>query len=663
MKKLELTDFEGFRFLSGLSASPGGTRAAFAVHTMDLESNKYLSNIFLFDTDSKVRQLSDTNEEKSLIWTDSTTILFATSRDKDVKDKKEAKQPITCYYKLDVDTMKSSKAFTLPLDVSFIEHLEGNKYLLLASFDRRIGNTWGVSQEELDKKVSELKEENDYEVLDEIPFWSNGDGFTNKRRTRLFVYDGDKNQLIPVTDEFTNVDNLHVNPSKEKALIVTTSYIDKMGMNNQIMQLDLVTLRLDKISPIQDFLYDFAGYLKDMIVFVGKGMKNYGLNEIPKVYLTEDEGLSYVKLCDLKQDIYNSVGSDSRYGFGKSFQIDGDHLYFISTLGYSSNLYRIGLEGLLERLTNEQGSVDEFDVSNGQVYIIAMRQLQLQELYSVSNRDETMLTSFNLEVLKDKSLSIPEAIVFHNDDIELTGWVMKPCGYDVKEKYPAILNIHGGPKTVYGTVYSHEIQYWANKGFFVFFMNPRGSDGYGDKFADIRGKYGTIDYEDLMVFTDKVLDSYPAIDKFRIGVTGGSYGGFMTNWIIGHTNRFKAAVSQRSISNWISFFGTSDIGYYFTDDQNTATPWSSYRKLWEHSPLKYADKVQTPTLFIHSEEDYRCWLAEGLQMYTALKYHGVVSRLVLFKGENHDLSRTGKPKHRVRRLQEITEWFEKYLSN
>lgn len=661
MKKLELTDFEGFKFLSGLSASPSGTRAAFAVHTMDLESNKYLSNIFLSDTDSKLRQLSDTNEEKSFIWTNSTTILFATSRDKEVKDKKEAKQPITCYYKLDVDTMKSSKAFTLPLDVSLIEHLEGNRYLLLASFDRRIGNTWGVSQEELDKRVSELKEENDYEVLDEIPFWSNGDGFTNKRRTRLFVYDGDEDQLIPVTDEFTNVDNLHVHPSKGKALIVTTSFIDKMGMSNQIMQLDLVTLRLDKISPIQDFLYDFAGYLKDMIVFVGKGMKNYGLNEIPKVYLTEDEGLSYVKLCDLKQDIYNSVGSDSRYGFGKSFQIDGDHLYFISTLGYSSNLFRIGLEGVLERLTNEQGSVDEFDVSNGQVYVIAMRQLQLQEVYSVSIRDETMLTSFNLEVLKEKSLSIPEAIVFHNDDVELTGWVMKPCGYDVKEKYPAILNIHGGPKTVYGTVYFHEMQYWANKGFFVLFMNPRGSDGYGDKFADIRGKYGTIDYEDLMVFTDKVLDSYPAIDRFRIGVTGGSYGGFMTNWIIGHTSRFKAAVSQRSISNWISFFGTSDIGYYFTDDQNTATPWSSHRKLWEHSPLKYADKVQTPTLFIHSEEDYRCWLAEGLQMYTALKYHGVVSRLVLFKGENHDLSRTGKPRHRVRRLKEITEWFEKYL--
>jgi dipeptidyl aminopeptidase/acylaminoacyl peptidase len=195
----------------------------------------------------------------------------------------------------------------------------------------------------------------------------------------------------------------------------------------------------------------------------------------------------------------------------------------------------------------------------------------------------------------------------------------------------------------------------------VFFCNPRGSDGRGDKFADIRGKYGSIDYEDIMRFTDLVLDKYPFIDEDRVGVTGGSYGGFMTNWIIGHTNRFKAAVSQRSISNWISKFGTTDIGYFFVEDQIGSTPWDDLDKLWDHSPLKYADRVVTPTLFIHSEEDYRCWLVEGIQMFTALKYHGVDARLCIFKGENHDLSRSGRPKSRLRRLEEISKWFDKYL--
>lgn len=661
MDRLEMMDFTKFKFLSGLNASPDGSRVVFTVHTMDHENNKYLSNLFLQSSDGTVKQLTDTNEEKASIWLNENALLFPSSRDKDVKDRKEAKHPLTCFYRLKLDSMDVSREFELPLDVSRIEALGNDRYLLLASFDKRMGNTWRITKEDLEKKVEELKEENDYEVLDEIPFWSNGEGFTNKRRTRLFLFDSTKNEITPLTDEFTNVESIQLHPSLGKALLITSSFIDKMSLSNDLHQLDLLSLKLEKISPIEDFLYDFAGYLKDMIVFVGRTKKNYGINENPKIYLTEDEGLSYVKLHDLKHDVYNSVGSDCRYGEGRSFKVDDDYLYFVSTLGHSSNLYRIGLDGILERITAEEGSVDDFDVNGDSVFIIALRQLKLQELYSVKNRDEDQLTSFNSDSLKDKTLSLPEAMVFHNDDVELTGWVMKPVGFDDRKYYPAILNIHGGPKTVYGTVYFHEMQYWANKGFFVFFMNPRGSDGKGDKFADIRGKYGTIDYDDLMIFTDKVLDSYPNIDRFRVGVTGGSYGGYMTNWIIGHTNRFRAAVSQRSIANWTSFFGTSDIGYYFAEDQNTATPWNNHRKLWEHSPLKYADQVQTPTLFIHSEEDYRCWLVEGIQMYTALKYHGVVSKLVMFKGENHDLSRSGKPKHRVRRLKEITEWFERYL--
>lgn len=164
-----------------------------------------------------------------------------------------------------------------------------------------------------------------------------------------------------------------------------------------------------------------------------------------------------------------------------------------------------------------------------------------------------------------------------------------------------------------------------------------------------------------MKFTDEAVLKYDFIDGDSLGVTGGSYGGFMTNWIIGHTDRFKAAASQRSISNWISKFCTTDIGYYFAGDQNLGNPWDNTEKLWEHSPLKYADKVKTPTLFINSNEDYKCWMAEGLQMFTALKYHDVEARLCLFKGENHELSRSGKPKHRLRRLNEITKWFDSYL--
>ncbi len=205
------------------------------------------------------------------------------------------------------------------------------------------------------------------------------------------------------------------------------------------------------------------------------------------------------------------------------------------------------------------------------------------------------------------------------------------------------------------------MQYWANKGYAVLFTNPTGSDGRGSQFADLRGRFGDIDFKDIMAFVDTALQKVNFIDENRLGVTGGSYGGLLTNWIIGHTNRFKAAASQRSISSWISFSNSSDIGHTFTYNYFGTDIWKNSTLLWDRSPLKYADQVKTPTLFLHSDEDYRCWLAEGVQMYYALQYFKVPSRMILFKGENHELSRSGKPSNRIKRLSEITGWFDKYL--
>ena len=160
-----------------------------------------------------------------------------------------------------------------------------------------------------------------------------------------------------------------------------------------------------------------------------------------------------------------------------------------------------------------------------------------------------------------------------------------------------------------------------------------------------------------MAFVDWAADTLPFVDRDRLGVTGGSYGGFMTNWIIGHTDRFRAAVTQRSICNWVSMAGITDIGYFFVPDQQAADIWSGVDELWNQSPLKYADQARTPTLIIHSDEDHRCELSQGLQFFTALRRNGVEARLCVFKGENHELSRSGRPRARLARLQEIVRWF------
>ena len=207
----------------------------------------------------------------------------------------------------------------------------------------------------------------------------------------------------------------------------------------------------------------------------------------------------------------------------------------------------------------------------------------------------------------------------------------------------------------------HELQVYTASGFAVICTNPRGSDGYTEEFADIRGEYGKRDFMDLMEALDHVIEKFSFVDGARVAIAGGSYGGFMTNWAVGHTDRFRAAVTDRSIASWVSFFGTSDIGTYFTEDQMAGDPWADEEKLLALSPLRYAKNVKTPLLVVHSFEDYRCWMVEGLQFYTALKYLGKEAEMVLFPGENHDLSRTGKPKHRVARIKHYLGWFEKHL--
>lgn len=410
--------------------------------------------------------------------------------------------------------------------------------------------------------------------------------------------------------------------------------------------------------------HSFADFIEEnKIIYSATDMKRFGVNENDKFYIMDLNNLKATCITpSLDVPLTNSVGSDCRYGGSSLKQVQDNYLYYVTTEGHSSYLNRINAQGKMEKLTTEEGSVDGISINKENILFIGMKTNKLQEIYKLENNVEKQVTSINTWLNSEKYLSIPEKITVETvPGVNIDGWILKPVNFDENKKYPAILDIHGGPKTVYGTVFYHEMQYWANEGYVVFFCNPRGSDGKGNEFADIRGKYGTIDYDDLMKFTDEVIKKYSFVDSEKIGVTGGSYGGFMTNWIIGHTDRFKAAASQRSISNWISKFCTTDIGYFFVEDQNAATPWDNHEKLWEHSPLKYADKVKTPTLFIHSEEDYRCWLAEGIQMFTALKYHGVEARLCMFRGENHELSRSGKPKHRLRRLREITDWFNIYL--
>lgn len=283
-------------------------------------------------------------------------------------------------------------------------------------------------------------------------------------------------------------------------------------------------------------------------------------------------------------------------------------------------------------------------------------------LLNLETGEIKQLTDVNKQFSQEHAFADVEALQFYaNDGWELNGWLMKPVDFKEGEKYPLILEIHGGPHAMYANTYFHEFQTLAANGFAVLYINPRGSFGYGQHFVDaVRGNYGRKDYEDIMEAVDYILANFDFIDETRLGVTGGSYGGFMTNWIIGHTNRFKAAVTQRSISNWISFYGVSDIGYYFADWQLKADL-TDVETLWKHSPLAYIEKMETPLLILHSEKDLRCPIEQAEQLFIALKKQKKTTKFIRFPESNHELSRSGKPSLRIERLNYINNWFKEYL--
>lgn len=288
-----------------------------------------------------------------------------------------------------------------------------------------------------------------------------------------------------------------------------------------------------------------------------------------------------------------------------------------------------------------------------------------QEVYVLvldGNAQLQRISHANDELLQELTLVQPEVLHYKGaDGWPIEGWILKPSDFDSAKKYPLLIEVHGGPNTQYGYGFFHEMQVLVAQGYVVFYCNPRGSIGYGYDFADaVRGAWGEKDSIDIMLGADEVIKQ-GYIDEQRLAVTGGSYGGFMTNWLVGHTDRFKVAITDRCVSNMATMFGTSDIGWDLAEDNLDTTPWENLDKYMHMSPIKYVQNIHTPLLIVHSENDLRCSIEQSEQLYAALKWMGREVEFVRFEGQSHSLSRGGHPKLRKIRLQHMVDWFAKYL--
>lgn len=641
MKPVEVQDLLSYRFLSAVEFSPTGERAVFVVKQANVEKNEYSSNLYVLDLAGRnVRKLTGSGKDGDFAWDDDgVTVYFLTKR-VEVEDK-------AALFRIRVDGGEAEQAAILPRKAEGLRSLGKGRFLYASR----------VPQGE--PKRDDAK---DYEVLEEIPFWMNGSGFTDRRRKHLFTFTIEGGVEVDLTQPEIEAESFDARG--DRVAIVGRRFVGVAPVERELWlgrtdgsdmrQVPLGGLRCDSVRFVDD---------ATLVLTATTGVP-YGQGQNREVYLLDiATGVTRPITPDWDRSVGNSIGGDCRHGAGPTLRVEDGAIYVSVTDRAHMELLTVSREGKVRAAVTSPGSIDSYAVRNGTVLTVELRPGRLQELYLYEGKETVCLTSLNDENLRDRAISEPVAFTaIAPDGNRVDAWLLPPVGLAPGAKAPLVLWIHGGPRTALSPVFFHEFQLLAGKGYAVLASNPRGSSGRGNAYADIRGKYGTIDYDDLMAVVDEALRRFAYLDRDRLAVAGGSYGGFMTNWIVGHTDRFRAAVSERGISNWVQKFCSTDIGYFFNHDQIGATPWSDGgEKLWWHSPLRFADRVKTPTLFIHSEQDYRCTLAEGIQMFTALRYHGVETRLVMFREENHELSRSGKPKHRVRRLEEIVAWYERHV--
>ncbi len=646
MNKITSASLTELKFLSDPLLSPDGRTVLYTVSRMDRKKNTYLRDLYIAElSGGSCRQLTASGQEGIRIFEDAQTVLFQSCRTEE--DKPEKGREKTVFYRIRLDGGEAVRAFEIEKTVTDIRKIGADRYILLVREDLN------ALPEDATEEMRE--EAADYHVLEELPYWANGAGYVSRIRHALYLYTPATKDLRKLTEEYLNVRSFDI--QGETVLFAGECYTEMLSLYGTAGLISLDgTVR--PLIPDNRYRVDEAAFLGSRIVLVMSDMKPWGMGQIPEFYLADPSDGSLVCLAAPGLALSTPM-SDALYGSGRTFKADGNALYFVGLSRAQSSLYCLSETGELNEVAWSEGSVFSFDAAGDRIVMAGCEDDRTAELYCLRDGNFTRLSHVNDDYFARYQVHHAEPIPFVNAaGLALDGWALVPDG---PGPHPAVLEIHGGPRCAYGTPFFHEMQALCGDGYYVFFCNPRGSEGYGEEFADLRGKYGTIDYEDLMAFLDHALACYPDADRLRLGACGGSYGGFMCNWIEGHTDRFAAIASQRSISNWVSDFGTSEIGHTFDRNESGTDPWQGMEVLWNMSPLKYAANARTPILFIHSLCDYNCTVDQGLQMFAAMKHFGVPTRVCLFEGENHSLSRSGKPKHRLRRLAEIEAWFKRYL--
>src|SRR6184192_1937166 len=499
-------------------------------------------------------------------------------------------------------------------------------------------------------------------VVRRLDYKHDGQGYVDGRYRHLFAVSavgGDSKQLTSGPWDVTDFD---WSPDSKRLVVAgnaeTGAYLQR-ELNLYLIDLDANRLRLGGGFYLSSPIWSPRG---DQIAFIAPNGLDVGLLERLWVVPLNGGGPRCLTL-NFDRAVGDSVINDMRAGHATRicWSTGGDRVYFLASGPGVTAVQSVDLDGNVRDEAGGQRRIYDFDVASGVLAFCASDPDHPGELYMLTNGAEARVTDLN-PWLHDRYVAQPEQHHFDAPDgWRLEGWVLKPPGYDPNRLHPAVLEIHGGPHGQYGWSFFHELQILAGMGFVVFYMNPRGSDGYGERFRrSVVRDWAGKDYADIMSSLDQVIERTGYVDDKRLGVGGGSYGGYMTNWIIGQTERFGAAVAMRSISNLVSAYSQHDIVLWGML-QMGPPPWPDLDELWRRSPIRYVQNMSTPLLLTAAEMDLRCAMSQSEELFGAMRLLGKTVELVRFPEESHDLSRNGRPDRRVERLRRIAGWYARHL--
>ena len=643
-------DITRIRLVSDPQISPDGQQVAFVVTMLAEEKDQYLSNIWMVDTAGGEARRFTTGPKRDTKprWSaDGARLAFLSEREA---------HPKAQMYVMPAAGGEPTRLTTLPNGVMhYVWSPDGTRLALIA----RVGG-WQEPASEEERQTSKP-----VRVITTLKYKANGEGFIYDRRPHLFVVSADGGEPRQLTEgDFANAaptwspDGMHlafVSARHEERDYDNASDIWIIPAHGGEAR------RLtDTAGPVSSPAFSPDGRA---LAYLGHGYRHESGRNMRVFTMPVAGGMP---TCLTRALDRTCVPFFSQVA--PLWSVDSAWITFAIEDQGDVPIYRVRADGTAtpERIITGERQVTGLSASRDGVLLAfaAMDAVSPAEVFvcQADGTGEKRLTDLNRVWKAEVARSQPERFRYERDGRQFDAWVMRPFGWKPGVRYPALLNIHGGPHTQYGQHFFDEFQVYAGAGYAVIYTNPRGSQGYGEEFTRaVIGDWGGGDFADVMAGLDEALGRYDFIDPEWLGVMGGSYGGFLTSWTVGQTHRFKAACSERAVNNTYTLFGTSDIGHSFSEAQSGYLPWDNMQWYIDHSPLTYAKDIVTPLLIMHSESDLRCPMEQAEQLFVALKTQRKQVVFVRFPDEDHELSRSGRPRHRLERFRLILDWFARYL--